>query len=472
MPAKTPPVKLPKRRSTNRNYTVPRPKFIAPPDCFIYRPRDFDPAAYPGPIADHPDAAIWFLSTIWLKRVMNVHRARSSFVQLKTDYLGAIMNKNIVHELREALIEAGLIETDGFYIAGEKAYGYRLPEHLSGPGVWTRHAVANKHFARRVADFRQGLKVESPANPLLQAHMQKWVELCGFTESVPAALEEISDEPFKPTKNRQPHEFPNRQEFARAQVMVVEGGFRRIKRDRHGRVHTNFTTLVTELRSCLQINGEPLFEVDIAASQIYMLGLLVLRKWVIDRDDRGDNTTTGRERVYGSNFVPDDLARMFKDVQSGKFYERFQAIGKGYKRDQAKRNVFQVLMGNVKLMEDSPTGKRFKKLYPAVYAELVQMKSRNPFVGKKGVKGQKPFAWVGQQLQSIESGIVIDGVAENLRLNFPHVPFLTIHDSFLTTERHFGLVKELLANAFKGFPYQPTFRSKEPFVVPPLVTAA
>ena len=65
------------KQKRNRKSQDPRP-------CCISRWVS-SPGDYPGPIADHPDAARWLLSTIYIMRLLR-NRDKDDFINLHSDY--------------------------------------------------------------------------------------------------------------------------------------------------------------------------------------------------------------------------------------------------------------------------------------------------------------------------------------------------------------------------------------------------
>ena len=422
-----------------------RKKTPPAPNCFIFSPRDFDPADHPGPIAEFPLAARWLLSTIFIERVSGVHRSRSSFSPLKAEYLLSVMGSSVpLPKIRNALIDAGMVECDGKSTPCIKCLGYRLTEPYTRKGVWKHYSIANKWFVARVEKARRVIKENSGENPELTAYMGELVNRVEFAPTVLATLEMVDDTPYGPRKDGLPHEFESRREFARYQHEVIEGGYRRFKRTELGRFFFSFTTLSRELRPHLMIDGQPLIEVDIAASQVFMMGCLVERG--LGAGNKGGNRGEREGKSNHSRFVPSELEKLFSDATSGEFYEQFLEVGNGISRDEAKVKVFQVLMGSVHLMTSSPVGRRLRKLYPSVFAEIVRMKTDNELADKGD---PKPFRHVARLLQKAESEIVIDGVAETLRLRHPEIPFLSIHDSLMVPARFVPLVRRLLEENFQ-----------------------
>ena len=92
----------------------------------IYVPVNFEPERCLPPILHkYGDCARYFLHRIIWGEILGKSMS-DGFVPLKFDYLRAIIPDRILKSLKAALVEAGVIECDGQYIEGRKAFGYRL----------------------------------------------------------------------------------------------------------------------------------------------------------------------------------------------------------------------------------------------------------------------------------------------------------------------------------------------------------
>ena len=81
-------------------------------------------------------------------------RTLDEFVPLKFGYLREIIPDRIIKPLKDALLESGVIETDGQYIEGAKALGYRLSPDAS----WThlvRVALSDPQTAAKIENSRK-----------------------------------------------------------------------------------------------------------------------------------------------------------------------------------------------------------------------------------------------------------------------------------------------------------------------------
>lgn len=416
-------------------------------DEFIYSPEDFDPANYPGFLAQHPDAARWFLNVIFYRRVTR-NLSKTDFVQLHSDYLGSMLgDQALVKPTRIALEEHGLIECDESYLAGKSSMSYRTGpalEHAS----WRRYDCIGKRMKKRFSKFRDA--VTSPvgfAEPVHE-HLAGWCRQVTVDGAAAAAVVEgFRDVPLGKRK------IP-KHELAAFQVDAITRGLLHLTVCKFGRFHTNFSNLCQELRSCLRYQGRPLAEIDVRNSQPFFLAGLILEEWSRENWGKGEGNRgkqTGRKgdtkSLWFGRGIPEDLGLFVEDACLGRFYERFAEVA-DVSRDQAKTETFLVLFGKTLLMEHTAVGRAFRGVYPTASQLL------------KAIKMGQGFRWVACELQRRESALVIGSVCERLRRDYPHVCVITVHDSIATPPEHLSLVEGILRAEFARFPRQPMFRIK------------
>ena len=145
--------------------------------------------------------------------------------------------------------------------------------------------------------------------------------------------------------------------------------------------------------------------------------------------------------------IPGDLRQFADRTAAGEFYEAFMVDGL-WTRDELKPRVFQILYGHKGVMQNAELSKTFETIFPTAYGMLLKLKA------------EKGYKWVGTELQRRESGVIIKGVCNRLRVEHPDVPVVTVHDSLMTTGEHLELVHELLRREFGRFPMLPRFRVK------------
>lgn len=173
-----------------------------------------------------------------------------------------------------------------------------------------------------------------------------------------------------------------------------------------GRLFTNLTNFPKRLRQFVHIDGQPLWDVDVAACQPLMLSALYEGKHDAER------------------------TKYLDAVLSGKFYERLAAAAsvKYDDRDKLKEDVFcYVLYGSP---HDHPLWVAFRSLYPVLAEKISAM--------KEGGLSSLPVL-----MQKLEATAMIDGAA--MACVTANIPIITIHDGFLCKKEHAVTVAGLIS---------------------------
>ena len=139
----------------------------------------------------------------------------------------------------------------------------------------------------------------------------------------------------------------------------------------------------------------------------------------------------------------------------GTIYDKWQEARAFETRDQAKRELIQVLFSGVK--SKMPGVKIFRKQYPSVsvYFDSIKSLTENelPFITKtyldsKGIYKEDAYHCnLSCAVQRLESHIFIKLICSAL-LNANAYPFFTIHDSIYFLKKHEGLVNEIISKEF------------------------
>ncbi len=427
---------------------------------YIYAPVDFEPSKYPGPIADHPDAARWLLNSIYFNRLLR-NFSEDDPVNLNAKLLGLVMGDiNKVRPVREALEERRLISCDHSYVKGHKSFSFTLGPALKGVG-WERYRSGSKAFNNRVNSFKEYVRNPTGFDVAVHDHLEKW-----------ARLVEIS-----PDLDFNRLDFPEeaKEQLAIHQVEMIRDRYIRLTVCPYGRFHSNYSGLCREIRPYLKINGFHLAEIDIVNSQPYFLSLILIQEFIHSQSlpnspnqsyftsitslshssssspkERGTTTHPYDSVTKGLGDaleIPEDLMNLLKTCSEGKFYEDF-ANRSHWTREKVKRKIFQVIFGTTSLMEKSPIGLTFKQLYPTAYDLIVRL--------KKG----KGYEWIGRELQRRESRSIINGVCERLREDHPEIPVVTVHDSLMVPDEDIPIVQAILHDHFSQFALPPSFKIK------------
>ena len=403
-------------------------------------------------------------------------------VALMWDHLTDLMGTQQVGAVLPWMLANGYLERTSHYDPDVHAYGYAIGPVLRGRPR-KRIKTSDPRFLKRVAEFhRANMRNWGKAH----RHRRNWAKKVDVNLS--AMRDVIAKLPDEQKRNA-----------VDTVVDLIEMGDLRSKVCDFDRHHDVFTCLLSDLRRFLSFGGRTLVNLDIANSQPFILGSLILSSvgsagssgrgsvgrvhagvdltsisrrmgdgWGRPPEEEDEAPSTKRpqnEEQNGHNHLvlpahtsqrirpesvdaPDDLLAYIKLCQEGTLYEYL--MGKtGYTdKKQFKDEVwFHFLygsnkerakcVGNPDLVKLVPLIDLFTSEFPTVYEYMWRAKTRN-------------YKLLPCKMQRLESRIMIDTVVGWLAEHRPEVPLLTIHDSLLTVPEHAALVKRLIEVSFEA----------------------
>lgn len=186
--------------------------------------------------------------------------------------------------------------------------------------------------------------------------------------------------------------------------------------DKHGRLHTNYTTLKSFIRkNCLLLDGETTCEIDIPNSQpLFFTKLLQNYKEYIDY----------KELDFFINLT-----------KKGTFYNYIMTELK-MSRKESKSFVYKILFGrNISSDLDS---KKFKSLFPSIFRFIQQYK-----------KEKGDYKVLSHILQLMESNLIYNKIIKQLMILYPDMRILTVHDSIIIPFKYKKEVSEIFNDFLK-----------------------
>jgi hypothetical protein len=460
-------------------------------------PRDFKPAAFYIPKDADLEALLgerqW--EGAYLLNLVHVRRAwwredAGGKVPLKAAYLHKVLGPRLRPVCR-ALVGAGYLEWDGSYDKG-KCQRYGIPDkYRATHRVVCPEAALNRKIARVYADEDRAL---------LPVH--RW--LAGRLEHLAVDLEKAREviATLGPKSKRRKVRYTTA-EYRRKltdQVTLLANGDFRLTADKYGRVHSPVTRLPRELRGCLRVGGRPLVNVDLANSQPWVLGVVVVQaltgtRWArgrlarmgfTDRNpyngthkrlpggrrtERYTPTTTpttptttptntppppvpnpyyGYKQAItpspdkglgqqGSATPPADVAEWMRHCAAGTLYESLMTEGERAKGKRFRARL-KVRLYRVLFGRNPARGRgRFR----SVIRE--RFRARYPTVAKVLAElKRRNYRHSSHVLQNFEATLFIYRVCGRVMRERPDCFVATIHDSILTTPDNVGYVKGVI----------------------------
>lgn len=414
----------------------------------VYVPENFNARATLGCDGKIADAAKWFLDRLYLHSHFAMREDEWGFTTLKVAYLRKVIPQTFEKQLREQLLEAGVIETDGYYVEGRKSYGYRLC-----PMYQTRHRrspITHPIIRRNIELVRAGDLAKLSA---VHQHLHRQFDRLSIDSD--HIQDSVANNPVWEDFSRAALEQLRTKEWT---PVVCE----------YGRFHTPLTRLLTKARHGLRIDGKSLINIDIANSQPLFLALLflkiirkqtlsvnhleedkellhVIRQLGVDISShpagRGPSYTMGL--VNNREHLKEDVVKYLELVEQGQLYEFF---GKNslLSRQEFKEKFFKDVLYGQNYIASQLT-RDFSSLFPNVMKFIRRIKQTN----------YRRLAWV---MQKEESRLMIDTICGRIMREHPLLPLLTIHDSIMTTEENVAVVEGTIREEFAKCGVSPTIR--------------
>jgi hypothetical protein len=388
------------------------------------------------------DHAAYFLHSICVKRWLH-DVDDNGFAILNTGILRWWIQPRAWSALKRCFLDNGVLLTAP-HSAGHHATGYRVAKEFDGPP--RRYVVQNLPLARKLLDWRQRYRIAGNSSAALEEiirHRQllldhQWKSL--FSLSLPNspaamvdALRDVADIDLD--------------HIAYVAQCIQDRDYEGLTVDAFGwRLHSLITRTSSHLRPLLLLDGRPVAEVDITNSQPLLLAILMDAQHMKCLH----NIVEGRP---GTLLLPLSVSVSVQEIgafrhvcETGEFYDLLAGIA-GIPREHAKIEVFRdVLFGKAHFR--GRTTEAFASRWPAILACVRKMKKE---------RGHKTLA---QALQRAESIIMLDGAGSRLLRELPGVPFLTVHDSVLTTAEAAEAVKAIMLQTFKEYGVQPKIKVK------------
>jgi len=398
---------------------------------------------------------------------------------------------NETKSLVDWLISSGVIESDNHYIKGMKSKGYRLTPYYANALPCERLIKKSTIVVNLYRESMIARKTKRKF-PKLHRHIQsleidvEGAKSCSykkFRNTIDAYSEELrlyekkksklkykTKSLLKPTN---PH-LRLSSDLCQIEKLRVKH-FTFIQDDTSGRLHTNLTSIRSDLRGYITCGGTKLVSVDIANSQP-MLSCALFNKEAFWGIRSGKNLNEAKNITISNSlenlgqskssnrFSCEQLApQIYKDVindvmqyfncpssimipkrlgatentmsvdymelcESGSLYEllEYKALRESSARmalskQQVKAQVFQVLFTSNKFIgQPEANPKRiFRGMFPQVYDLLAMV--------KKKYSPNLPIL-----LQKIESKLILERIVTRIELEKPFLQIYTIHDSVVS----------------------------------------
>ena len=375
-------------------------------------------------------------------------------------------------DYKKWFIQLGIIECDGQYIPDEKSYCYRFTEEYRTPIITVSYSTKCT-FANKTESLFKPIDKDTQKYP----YLHKW-----FNKSL--TIDDSAAMRYLWLRHMIGRKEDKTKALYRYNLAVIgvdkmaDSNYYFSVDSTAGRLHTNYTSMLSEIRNFTKYDGQELVSLDFKNSQPVMSTLLFAPQfWVknetIDENDQKmvdllTNTSVLNSYFFNlydlsSKFLPilnistyttstyacplmlaemgvpienEDVGTYITEVLKGELYEyiekRVQELNGDYEertRKEIKTMIFTIMFSSNK--KSSSEKDLFKQLFPSVYTMFA-------FI-KRTKKELLPI-----MLQTIESKLFLERIAGRIAQERPELPIFTIHDSITTTVGNEDYVKRIM----------------------------
>lgn len=380
------------------------------------------------------------------------------------------------------LMEQNILKPDNHYIVTEKCKGYRLTEEYA-------ESEPIEVVIKASDKFEESIRNEHRPNPNAihkYPYLYKW-----FNENLQiderAAMAYIDRRKEEEISINRREAFQNHSLRSLAIKSINEHDYWFTAKGRDKRLHTNLTSLKSELRNFITYNGEKLVTVDISNSQPYLSIKLIdkylkpsiieklkqkiqhiffppsfqdlipphlqpstnlLKPFIMDYDKIVQNTEYEDVAVFKKLVERGTFYKVFAELLKNQFGDNyFTELKKKFKKVNAKGEpVFIYYRPNIKeimfevLYSSNDYYSKEKKLFKEIFSTVDEVYRYHK---------RKENNRLAIKLQRMEASIVLDKVCKQISRENPAIPLLTIHDSITTTLEHKRVVWSALEDELR-----------------------
>ena len=363
---------------------------------------------------------------------------KSTFVPINASIL-----KQHVHNYRlylDYLLLNGVFETDNRYIKEEKSKGYRYAQPYQTP---VRHVEITKFT------LIKGLTSEGNWE---RSMSQKYHELKNWFDELQydyAGAEHWLREKYKADLKLGLHNTTPKFNANLMNIMRLKEKDYYFRVDATaGRLHTNLTSLKSELRGWLAWQGKPLVANDLKCAQPLLLTALLSEEFYENTSTKDAfelsvlnpkvvktiDTAAIKELIRSG---AQDIKNYVQAVESDLYVFMQDALTKkGYSvptRDNAKDIMYAVLYSSNKFFSqpDAFCKRYFNELFPAVYEIICHFKKQEPNA-------------LALLMQKAESTLILDRITKRISKQRPEIAIYTVHDAILSPAGTEDYIKQVI----------------------------
>lgn len=424
------------------------------------------------------EGMVYFLSLLTVDNYYH-YISKDGFIPIKEKILAEIIGKDRPAEIIQILKEKNIIETKP-HIKGHSSRRYRLTsEYNLG---YFKEVILSKRISEKLILHEKAQKIEDMSIEERYAHIFnqfKRNNLSVDIENAEIFIKNLGNrlllKAYKLRRNRDLtykslFNYTGRTINILKEIQVKD--YHTSYSTSNNRFHSILTSLPKVLRPFLTINNERIGELDLSASQPFLLSTILNEKFMEQNMSNYnlhtiypelENELKTLKRIIPSNkptnihyalgvFLNEVNYSSLNEFRQIDFTEDFyhHIISEGFRlypkcmssknafikdREYIKRHIMNLLFErNDSFREENYVIELVKFLYPGLVEFIEQFNQ---------CYSNRKFAYL---LQRTEAHLMLEVICKKITNQLPTVPFYTIHDSIITTEKNLLQVKDLLSN--------------------------
>ena len=412
----------------------------------------------PAHLTNLNEKQLYILGVLLFQRILNNY-SQDEFVPVKSEYLQKILGSSYKSNLDSLLKD--VMETDNFYIKGEKSKGYKFINKVENSDL-IQYEITDKYILRNISKNHDDLlehhlylkscleEIEIESKFALK-HLetlktnQDWIQ--GLKQNHSERISKAISKGKFIKKRIEKELIKSALENYKMQIRFINEKIFELSRDsKVFRIHTNVTRLSRELRPFLKYKSQNLHEIDISNSQMLFLYVIINDFYNKEKESYINPYDNTQDNEVLFNDVEKELQLFRVLVESGKIYDYImENINYQYSRDKFKKDFFKQVLFDSEKRNYKLKG-HFKKLFPFISQAIKEIKKSD-------------YTNLPIQLQIAESQLMVESVVP--RLMDKGIFTITIHDSVMTTEKNIGIVEQTILDEFeKQYQLRPKIKIK------------
>jgi len=363
--------------------------------------------------------------------------AYTGFTPIKAQYLQD-MGVNGYRGIINHLTGEGIIESDGYYIKGEKSLGYKYidSKYYRKPLISykiTYPPIVENYGERRVNDHAKAT----------YEHLHKY----SFSDKL-VMDDKVLDEIFRlksdkkltqpQLKNITTHEAIVNQFIDKESIFRTD--------DFGGRLYTGMGIMKSELRSFITYDNQELVGLDLSNAQLFLFQIFLEDNELAPGIIVGNYGVGKTEEIKAIKIPPAEVELYKSWVNSATLYEELgrrykKVIGKEIERKILKKNILTLFYGKNEDVKNYKITEVFVSVFPNVYKLIECFRQETQ---SKGISTDKEHTLFSRMMHKLEVNVFLDSICKEMELKHPEIPIFPIHDCIVTTEGCMAELKEVM----------------------------